>query len=175
MRLRERTTTTASQPETCDRFIDVMWFRATIAAIAAVVALATSSCGGEGQRRGDDRPPSTSLEADGARLADALCVASNAASEGDLEAARTTFDDVHTELHAYVAAVSDRDRQAAGEVLRAKERVESLLRRDDGQAVDERLEELSAAVSAAASAASVATSSPDRTATSVGAASTTCA
>lgn len=63
----------------------------------------------------------------GASLASRMCDAAAAAADGDVSAARETFEDSHAGLHALADVTSETDRQAAAELLRAKQEVEAAL------------------------------------------------
>lgn len=55
-----------------------------------------------------------------------LCDGASAADGGDLAAARAAFEDVHADLHAMADDLTSADdRAAAGELLRAKQKVEA--------------------------------------------------
>lgn len=96
-------------------------------ALGLVVAVAGAGCGG------DDGPPTSvkvgDEEVPATRLADALqgvCVARAQAAAGDVEAAERTFlDRSHDTLHVLALALEAVDRAKAGELLLAKQLVES--------------------------------------------------
>ena len=115
---------------------------------AIAIALVGSSCG----RDGSDEPADLSA----ADLVAALCTAAASAANGDGDAARAGFEDVHAGLHALADDLSGRDRQAAGELLQAKHRVEAEVRGSADDALAAGLREL-AQVTARAAAVDPAT------------------
>ena len=90
------------------------------------VFLATFTAGGcAGSDSNADAP-------DGRYLTAQLCAAAGDAESGDVEEARRRFEDVHTALHTIADEMGDTDRARAGEILRAKQRVEDALDEDGG-------------------------------------------
>ena len=97
------------------------------AALVVLLTLGGVACGGDegpptSVRVGDDDVPAT-------RLADSLqgiCLSRRQAAAGDVDAAgRTFFDRSHDTLHLLALALEDVDRAKAGELLLAKQLVES--------------------------------------------------
>jgi len=105
-------------------------FRPALAGLAVALALALAMAGAG---CGDDSPPTSvkvgDEEVPATRLADALqgvCVARAQAATGNVEAAERTFlDRSHDTLHVLALALEDVDRATAGELLLAKQLVES--------------------------------------------------
>ena len=95
--------------------------------LAVVLVLAGGACGG------DDGPPTSvkvgDEEVPATRLAGALqgvCLAQRQAAAGNVESARQTFfDRSHDTLHVLALALEAVDRAKAGELLLAKQLVES--------------------------------------------------
>ena len=101
--------------------------RAGGAALVVLLALGGGACG-------DDDGPPTSVrvgeeDVPATRLADALqgvCLAQRQAAAGNVEPARQTFfDRSHDTLHVLALALEEVDRAKAGELLLAKQLVES--------------------------------------------------
>ena len=95
--------------------------------LALALAIAGAACG-------DDEGPPTSIkvgeeDVPATRLADALqgvCLAQRQAAAGNVEPARQTFfDRSHDTLHVLALALEEVDRAQAGELLLAKQLVES--------------------------------------------------
>ena len=86
---------------------------------------------------------------DADRLVVAFCSAVEAARDGDLGEARDIFENNHAGLHALADELSDTDRQRAGELLRAKQEVESVLARASGDRLAELLRDLAVATARA--------------------------
>ena len=83
-------------------------------------------------------------------LTAAMCAAVEAAEAGDLGDARDLFEDNHAGLHALADAVADTDRQRAGELLRAKQEVESVISRASADRLEGLLRSLAVATARAA-------------------------
>ena len=82
-----------------------------------VVVLAVGACGG-----GDDGATRSGRFAG---VHAEVCAALASAAGGDLDAAETTFDDVHVGLHDLAAAAGEQDRAVAARLLEAKQRAEA--------------------------------------------------
>lgn len=102
--------------------------RAPVLALVALLVV-LSACGGS---------DSAAVTSDPDDLAEAMCNAATAAADGDIDAARNIFEDNHTGLHTLADALAETDRQQAGELLRAKQEVESVI----GRATEDRLHDL---------------------------------
>lgn len=122
--------------------------------LAMSVGVLLSACGGENTAATtttrwtetpttappEDPTTSTTLETDPTIVQ--LCAVLNAASAGEIDVARSTFD--HGPLHTLAATVTDIDRSVAARLLEAKEAVESDLAEPvpDGTALVTDLESL---------------------------------
>ncbi len=89
----------------------------------------------------------------GASPLSGVCGALIAARSGDTEEARTVFvDDAHDGLHDLATRTAEVDRAAAGDLLRAKERIEALMESRSAADLQTALADLADATAAAARA-----------------------
>jgi hypothetical protein len=107
--------------------------------LVALVACDADGAGGGAGANGESR-----------RLVGAMCAAVQAARDGDVDEARDTFENNHAGLHALADELSETDRQRAGELLRAKQEVESVLDRAPGDRLADLLRDLAVATARAA-------------------------
>ena len=97
-----------------------------------------------------DADETPAVTGESSRLVAAMCSAVEAAEDGDLGEARHIFEDNHAGLHALADGLSETDRQLAGELLRAKQEVESVLARASGDRLAGLLRDLATATARAA-------------------------
>ena len=107
--------------------------------LLALVACEADSAGGGAEANAESR-----------RLVGAMCAAVEAARDGDVDEARDIFENNHAGLHALADELSETDRQRAGELLRAKQEVESVLGKASGDRLAELLRDLAVATARAA-------------------------
>lgn len=112
--------------------------------LPAIVLLLVALAGCNGDAGGADGTAD-----DGDRLVAAICSAAEAARDGDLGEARDIFENNHAGLHALADDLADTDRQRAGELLRAKQEVESVLTRASGERLAELLRDLASSTARA--------------------------
>ena len=108
--------------------------------LAAVVVASAFIAGGCAGSDSDADAP------DGRYLTAQLCAAAADAESGDVEEARRRFEDVHTSVHTLADGMGDTDRARAGEILRAKQRVEDALDEDENGELAAYLEALATAI-----------------------------
>lgn len=90
--------------------------------VAAAVAMLAAACGG------DDEPSTTSRGTRPQVAVEGLCEGEALAGQGQLDQARTVFQDQsHAYLHELAGQLQERDRALAAQLLEAKQQVERSL------------------------------------------------
>jgi hypothetical protein len=95
--------------------------------LVCVLAALAAACTGDGGGAGAGAGAGTKATGRYGGIHTEVCRAAAQADDGDLDAARRTFDDVHTGLHELAAAAEEDDRATAARLLEAKQRVEARL------------------------------------------------